>query len=66
MLAGTGVAAGRVLGGPGRWGLFAVSLVLLGRAHYVATWKGHGAQWAKVTVWVSTMLAAVFWWSRLI
>ncbi|MFQ5668080.1 MAG: hypothetical protein ACE5I7_16825 [Candidatus Binatia bacterium] len=42
----------------------AVSVLVLGRAHYLI-WRGHGRRATRLVVWVSTAFAATLWFIRL-
>jgi len=53
------------MAGIGEDALMGLSALLLARAHYLATWRGHGARWSKAAVWTSTALAGFLWWVRL-
>ncbi|TDI76496.1 MAG: hypothetical protein E2O87_00140 [Bacteroidetes bacterium] len=41
--------------------LFIVSLLLLGRAHYLIYFKKHGSSLSRVVVWISTIGALALW-----
>ncbi|MGH7818922.1 MAG: hypothetical protein ACREQ9_04040 [Candidatus Binatia bacterium] len=53
------------MSGPARWVLLGGSVAFLARAHYVATWKSHGAWWSKSLVWLSTIVVILLWSFRL-
>jgi len=41
--------------------LFIISLLLLGRAHYLIYFKKHGSRISKAVVWASTIGALALW-----
>lgn len=41
--------------------LLAVSIIFLGRAHYLIHIKRQGSKFSHVVVWLSTLLALTFW-----
>jgi len=41
--------------------LFIVSILLLGRAHYLIYFKKHGSSLSRVVVWISTIGALALW-----
>lgn len=41
--------------------LFGISLLLLGRAHYLIYFKKHGSRISRVVVWASTIGALALW-----
>lgn len=42
-----------------------LSVVFLGRAHYLLYWKGHGNIWSRRLTWGATVLVAALWLPRL-
>ena len=41
--------------------LFVISILLLGRAHYLIYFKKHGSSLSRVVVWISTIGALALW-----
>lgn len=64
-LAGVGAAAVHVLAGPAEYVLLGLSVVFLVRAHYLASWRGHGPWWSKAAVWLSTGVVVLLWFYQL-
>lgn len=60
-LAGVGAAASQMIAGPGEYVLLGLSVLLLARAHYLASWRGHGARWSTTAVWISTVTVVLLW-----
>ena len=60
-LAGAGAAAVDVLAGPAEYVLLGLSVLFLGRAHYLASWRGHGTRWSTTAVWISTVMVVLLW-----
>ena len=60
-LAGFGAAVVHVFAGPAKYVLLGLSVLFLARAHYLASWRGHGPWWSKTAVWVSTVAVVLLW-----
>lgn len=46
--------------------LLGLSILLLGRAHYLIHVRRQGAPWTRWVVWISTVLVVVLWLPRLL
>lgn len=46
--------------------LLVLSILFLGRAHYLIFIRQQGQGWVKWTVWVSTVVVVVMWLFRLL
>lgn len=64
-LAGVTVATSRALAGQFMPVLLGISLVFLGRAHYLLYIKKQGSRLSHVVTWVATSLAITVWAIRL-
>lgn len=45
--------------------LLGVSILMLGRAHYLIHLRQQGSPWSRRIVWIATALVAVMWGPRL-
>lgn len=45
--------------------LLSVSVLLLGRAHYLVHARKRGRPWARCTVWAATLVMVILWVPRL-